>query len=235
MAKYLDRFTIITLFLSCMMLNGCFYGTRFVSNIGIRSEVISGELISPSPVLTNDDGAILLKVKTNYFTPIVSNGYVTSSGRKYLLGTRTALECSIDSALKSYEITRIHRISWKDRVPDNVLVLTSFPFDREDDNCGWQLMPSSFGSSAVEDMILKSFKPAPSFMHKDSTYYPYQYQGNNYALTFRVGGAQGNKEIRYYRRMWWGYPFQILILPAIPFDIVTWPIQLLFTGKIIDG
>ncbi len=231
-------FTGICLALIC---SDCAF-TQAATQIGERDEVLQ---IHQILVATN--GVVAIDCTASYYSPMSigeDKGWASRidfSTRKYLIGIPEAVNWMVKNAepdtmeLRSHKRHSSDGDTAKTDVPaTNHVWVGNLIFDTTN-STSWQLVPSSYGGRDATPRDLPPEFGGVVCTYNDIAYrgsafpfgvtFPYKINGQDFQV--RVRDSIG---IRTYRK-WWGYPAQILILPAIAIDIVTVPFQIYVVYK----
>ena len=181
---------------------GCL--TESVQNIGVRQPTSS---IRQVIVCSNNTVVIAYNVAFFPLTPHQRSA-TDYSGILYLVGSPEDACWAITNALKSSPVP----------LPQtNVVHIARLPYGQTDSH-PWRLV--------------KSYEPAiaglPAEFARDSDYWEWVWKGFPYQVNgaeFRVYVPQQLDMPTKPTRRWYGYPAQLLIFPAIPLDVVGFPIE----------
>jgi hypothetical protein len=205
--------------------SGCM--TKAVRNTGLRTETLEIH-----KVLISTNGSMAFECTAIYEHPTNwrRNGTPfpeTGRSNKYLVGSSELIQASISNSVA----TPIHLKPKLINSDLNVVCITQLANNRDLTNSvHWQLIPNSYGGKdgklsdlPVDFKNLTGTFPITTNTAEGSYYYPIPYNIGSveYQLVFF------NPSIADYRsfRKWWGYPTQILIVPAFTFDVVAFPIE----------
>lgn len=216
--------------------SGCAF-TQATTQIGERHEVLQ---IHQILVATN--GVVAIDCTASYYSSKsigVDNGWASRidfSTEKYLIGTPEAVNWMVTNAKPDpleFRSRKRHSpdgdTAKTDMLATNHVWVGDLIYDTTNAT-SWQLVPSSYGGRAATPRDLPQEFGGVVFKYNDVPYrgsafpfgatFPYKINGQDFQV--RVRDTIGN---RTYRK-WWGYPAQILILPAIAIDVVTLPYQI---------
>lgn len=233
----------ISSILFCIMASGCC--TQYVRDMGMRSEKFS---LAPSALLLADDGSVAIEgveVKSFRVHRAAHSGQWDADldapvdvDKKYLLGSRDAVKKSI-----SLNMSTMNTPTCNDPLPLAVTVPQGSADDPEkvigicglmvnppgsggwSDPPGWVFVPPlTWPFNATRKDLPKAFSSATARRYGGQTYedlLPYVYNGEKVRLYFHPRNWSGRSS---YRR-WYGYPAQLLLVPSVALDIVTFPFQ----------
>lgn len=219
----MKTFTLFLLLVSLYLTSGCcFYTTRYVRYIGGRFEVIN----NPNQIILATNGAIALECDANYrhstvwTSPQRSWSTEVSSRKKYLVSTPQALLYSLSQAQSIYSS---HALRRQYNLPSNALCVTDIPYGSTNE-IDWVLTPKTFVGRQARSNDLPAEFWHPQMVYGRDDLVTYTFNGTALQLKFLL--RESEQPYRK-KRCWWGYPLQVLVIPAVAVDIVTYPIQFL--------
>ncbi len=213
MMKYILAISVI-LGLVILYSSGC--ATAYVKNIGSRRECLSRKRDGSGSIYVLEDGSMAIEVEASYVTDTMSsivdskrNGPRTVyQRRKYLVAGRAAVMNSLTNAFAS--------------TADAASLVQMIHFPRIATNePNWQVIPSKFHAAASSPPI--HFIDADVY---EGCSIQLRLDDKEYAVVVGMWGHWMDAGVqRREKREWWGYPLQILVVPAAAFDVITFPYQ----------
>lgn len=187
--------------------SGCM-ACRYVYSIGERRECLSRK--QDGQIIIAKDGSMAIAVQADYVTDTSDGPRTVYSRSKYLIGDAAAVSNSIWKFAQAQE----HGLT-------NMLYITHFPRVSTNE-ANWRVEPSRFGESSTHipvgftgDAFITTRQP-----------FIYSLNGRNCQVEIGMWNTFLDADVeRREKRTWWGYPIQILQVPAFLIDIVTFPLQ----------
>jgi len=207
------------------MAQGCM-SVHYVRNIGIRNERL--DLGNQDSILVTAEGTIVCEVDATYTRPTIGfpmrdGESLISKKKRYLIGTPEAFSNTV--------------IRSRGEVGNatNLFTLSHFPRSGTNEPI-WTVFPASFYAPPPARTDLDAYFQGKTLTRVSLPMY-YTYEGRPVRLKYglwKQGYLDSGVERRKIRT-WWGYPCQVLLLPAIVIDVVTSPIQIYLGLKEFDS
>ena len=220
--------------IAVILCSGCMYPiTQSAARIGIRNEALQLQEII---VTTNKE--IALGCSAIYFNETKTAEIYRT--KKYLLGQPSAVYWTMTNALaqnaaRAKQFQKSQRNKSKLEGPTNLVKVTALTYGSTN-TMAWQIIPKTYGGhGATTNDLPQEFSGTVAYYQTTNGLFPYEINGSNYIVQFPKNYENPN---RTYRK-WWGYPLQILVVPAIAIDIIAQPVyfygimqQLKYVGSI---
>lgn len=216
---------------------GCFPLTHSVANIGVRQETLY-----PRKVLVATNGAVMLECDAVYNKKIsignLDRPSETFRSKKYLLGSPNVVCWTIANAITSNKSDpRLKRQRSQTGAPTNLVIVTGLVYATTN-RMNWTMITASHGGRDATLHDLPSDFQGLAFTNQ--MYHP-AYTGWGMRFTYMADGQNLLVELPYgcsnpnrTSRKWWGYPLQILLIPAPVADIICSPFYFYSLGRAIS-
>ncbi len=215
-------------FLVASSMSACM-STKAVLDAGKRVELLQG----PHAIIMAEDGSLAAEVKAVYTK---DRGGIVCERKKYLIASRPVIEATIQQAA-SADYTR--QLRYHLRLPANTVYLPELPYCA-DLEYSWQLVPDDFGGpDATVDYLPTKFREHSTTFKpnekQETIHVKYFSDGKSYELQFNFNAeyfrVYKNLDLPRRKRVWWGYPVQILVVPAFLTDLLASPLWLALIGE----
>jgi len=184
--------------------SGCFFATRLVNEVGVK---IVRPSFSPIKTWVSKTGDIL--IEANFLLEKYNaDKSRTPYYKRYI---------KADQDMFKEMFMRASKIEEEDGVEIyELIILVDNPYSQ-----GWDLIPNNYKfENVTEDFLPVDFEQNYEECGKGK-YFDYYTDGRKVKIfMFRIHSPNINRKIK-----WWYYPAQILVIPSLAFDIVTFPIQ----------
>ena len=200
----------LVIMLVSLFSQGCYF-CQNVKHIGLRTENVY--LVDQKHVYTAPNGTMVCEAEATYYGVMYHPYYDSrempiSKKKRFLIGSPAAISNTVSRAVEA------------DDSDCNSYTLRKFPLQNKN-NSDWILFPSGLNARAPTRKELEarlnttSLSPVPL---------PLEYELDGKTVQFELGGESVQISRREYRTKW-GYPFLVLLVPAVPLDIITFPVQ----------
>lgn len=203
------------LLLSC---SGCFMLTHSVANIGVRNEILV-----PQRILVSSNGAIALECSAEYVHPSEPPRHIYKT-KKYLVGSPEVACWTVSNSIASVKAISFSKSLTNAAV--NRVSISKFVY-ASTNKFNWILITARRGGRDATPSDLPAEFRTPSITCPASSAVPYDSAGLNLQLHFPEAIYNKRRD----SRCWWGYPGQVLIIPAIAIDIVGVPVEFCIGAK----
>jgi hypothetical protein len=209
----------------CLMFfcSGCLL-TGEVRAIGVRNEMLQAHQI-----LVATNGAVAIACTATYSYDGVDQmgaNIENSAVEKYLVGSSEAVRWTIQHGHKAYYNSKGHRLA----STNNVICLWPFYYGATNSTSWKIVLPDYGGRAATAADLPKEFQNLGyTCVVSNRDAFPYSLDGRDLRLQL-----PSNFPNRMYRK-WWGYPAQILVLPAAVIDVVIAPVQVLLLAHALSN
>ena len=186
---------------------------QYVRHIGVRRECFD----SLARVIVSRDQSIALECEVAYMHPIIWQDTEAERWKRYLIASRDVLRKAVDTALSHETVTDAGSAPSR----TNLVTLTTIMCNSTNTD-SWVVIPPFFGwRDASTNDLPGQFREYAEIYAPDATV-PFEDQGRRYEVRIRLrhNMVQGRTT-----RRWWGYPAQVLLIPAAAIDVVTFPFQ----------
>lgn len=223
------------LLLICLSQSGC-YATKYALDAGVRHEGMD----HMDDILLSKDGSIAISYAIGYYNGDVIPTYGSYKSslsfivKRYLVASPETVAKLLTDAIQNHdkqseeekkkeETYRKFKKANGSQVPLAILnmnIEVTYP----EEITGWKWISTDFaGRDDTKDQLPIVFHDSPK---RYDDMIPYTYQDSFYIINFDYSRKYKSQREQ---RLWWGYPAMIFVIPAIPFDIATSPVQLLIS------